>query len=244
MNKNKKDNIYASAVEKAGDFIFDEKVADVFEDMINRSVPGYRNIISGIGVLARQHAQANSVCYDLGCSLGASTLAMRQCIDKEGVQIMAADNSEAMVKRCQENIQKQSGIIPVAVVCDDVQNIKLKNASVVILNFVLQFVPLEKRETLLKNIYEGMNKEAILILSEKISFDDTQEQSFLIDMHHAFKKLYGYSDLEISQKRTALENVLIPETLETHNKRLQKVGFSKISKWFQCFNFISMVAVK
>ncbi len=240
----KKDSLYFNPLNQVSDFVFDEQVADVFEDMINRSVPGYRNIISGIGVLSRQYAQENSMCYDLGCSLGASTLVMRQCIDKSGVSIVSVDNSEAMVRRCGENIKKNDAGIPVEVICEDIQNIKIKNASVVVLNFVLQFITPERRCDLLKNIYDGMNANGILILSEKIAFKNSEEKKLMVDTHHAFKKLQGYSDLEISQKRTALENVLIPETLKEHKQRLRQVGFCEVSPWFQCFNFISLVAVK
>ena len=244
MVQNNKDNIYANSIERVEDFIFDEKVASVFEDMINRSVPGYQDIISGIGVLSRQYAQENSVCYDLGCSLGAATLMMQQCVNTEGVSIVAVDNSEAMVQLCRDNLVQKKGSISVEVICESIQNINIKNTSVVVLNFVLQFIPVEERGDLLKKIYEGMNPKGILILSEKISFADEQEQQFLIETHQAFKKLQGYSDLEISQKRTALENVLIPESFERHKERLQKVGFQNIYQWFQCFNFISMVCIK
>ncbi|VAX35911.1 tRNA (cmo5U34)-methyltransferase [hydrothermal vent metagenome] len=244
MNKNKKDHIYSNSLDQVSNFVFDEQVANVFDDMINRSVPGYQNIIAGIGVLAQRYAQENSVCYDLGCSLGASTLIMRQCIEQKGVRIVSVDNSEAMVKHCQENVKKGQRNISVEVVCDDIKNVEIKNASMVVLNFVLQFINPVERCALLKNIYEGMEEGGVLILSEKITFQHKDEQEFLVDMHHAFKKMKGYSDLEISQKRTALENVLVPETFAEHNKRLKEVGFHKVYLWFQYFNFVSILAIK
>jgi len=244
MNKKSKDAIYADPLKQVKDFVFDAQVAGVFEDMINRSVPGYQNIIAGIGVLARQYAQENSRCYDLGCSLGASTLAMQQYIDQPGVLIVSVDNSEAMVQHCQDNVAKGQGPGFVEVKCEDIEEVTIENASVVVMNFVLQFIAPESRHNLLKNIYAGLKPGGIVIVSEKVVSEDKREQDFLVDMHHAFKKLQGYSDLEISQKRTALENVLVPESMKQHNERLRNVGFQKIYPWFQCFNFVSMVAIK
>jgi tRNA (cmo5U34)-methyltransferase len=116
------------------------------------------------------------------------------------------------------------------------------NASLVTLNFTLQFIPLAQRSLLLSRIHAGLRPGGILILSEKIRFDDPQEEQLQIEMHHAFKRANGYNDLEISQKRSALDNVLIPETLEQHRTRLKQAGFRRADLWFQCFNFVSLVA--
>jgi tRNA (cmo5U34)-methyltransferase len=112
------------------------------------------------------------------------------------------------------------------------------------LNFVLQFIAKEERLNLLKHIYQGLNPGAVLILSEKITFDDAEENQLQTALHEAFKRAQGYSDMEISRKRTALENVLIPETQDAHHRRLQQAGFPAAHTWFQCFNFASMIAVK
>jgi tRNA (cmo5U34)-methyltransferase len=126
----------------------------------------------------------------------------------------------------------------------DIRDIDIANASMVVLNFVLQFLEPDQRTSLLRNIYEGMLPGSILVLSEKIAFKDPDENKFQINMHHDFKKLQGYSDLEISQKRAALEKVLIPDSRHTHMQRLKESGFSQSYLWFQCFNFISIVAIK
>ena len=241
---NKADNIYARKKSHLIDFVFDEAVADVFPDMIRRSVPGYENIITMIGLFAEQYIQPDSNCYDLGCSLGASTLALRHHINKENVNIIAVDNAESMIQRCKKNIDKDSSAIPVEIICDDIQNITINNASIIIVNFTLQFIPPEIRMELLQTLYNGMNKGGALILSEKITFADTATREMNIQLHEAFKKANGYTQLEISQKRSALENTLIPDTLETHQQRLSDIGFTKINTWFQCFNFASMLAVK
>ncbi|MFI3157431.1 MAG: carboxy-S-adenosyl-L-methionine synthase CmoA [Methylococcaceae bacterium] len=239
-----KDSIYASPVGEVGAFKFDDTVARVFPDMIQRSVPGYSAIISAIGLLAGRFAREHSVCYDLGCSLGAATLSMRHQIETENCRIIAVDNSEAMVTRFQQALQQDQAPVAVEVLCKDILEAAIENASVVVLNFTLQFIPLEHRLGLLQKIYQGLLPGGILILSEKLKFDDERQQELQTQMHHAFKKAQGYSDLEISQKRTALENVLIPETFARHQQRLRQVGFSSAEVWFQYFNFASIIALK
>tara|TARA_R110001606_G_scaffold399222_2_gene582472 strand:- start:136640 stop:137374 length:735 start_codon:yes stop_codon:yes gene_type:complete len=241
----KQDAIYASPLDEMIDFRFDERVVDVFPDMIQRSVPGYGTMISTIGILAARYAQVDSHCYDLGCSLGAVTLSMRQRITQQNCDIIAIDNSMAMIERGQQLLASDlSSAIPVSMVCADLQNVEIENASVVVLNFTLQFIPIEERLLLIKRIYQGLKPGGILILSEKIAFDDMGKQDFHIEAHHDFKRANGYSDLEISQKRSALEKVLIPETIKNHQQRLKLAGFDFSELWFQCFNFISLVAIK
>ena len=241
----KQDAIYAAPLNEMIDFQFDERVADVFPDMIQRSVPGYAMMISTIGILAAKYAQANSQCYDLGCSLGAVSLAMRQRISQPDCDIIAVDNSQAMIDRGRELLARDTtSTIPVNMVCADLQAVDIENASVVVLNFTLQFIPLIERLDLIKRIYQGLNPGGILILSEKIAFEEPGRQQLHDELHLDFKRANGYSDLEISQKRTALENVLIPETLACHQQRLQESGFDFSDIWFQCFNFVSLVAIK
>jgi len=241
---NRSDTIYTSKKPHLIDFVFDEAVATVFPDMIRRSVPGYENIITMIGLFAEQYVQNHSQCYDLGCSLGAATLAMRHHIHADDVSIIGVDNSGSMVERCRNNIEKDTSKADVSIVCDDIQNISVQNASMVVLNFTLQFLEPVKRFELLNNIYNDMNVGGVLVLSEKITFTDPVLRDTNIQLHESFKKANGYTDLEISQKRSALEKTLIPDTLETHQQRLTDIGFTKIIPWFQCFNFISILAIK
>ena len=238
-----KDTLFANPLGEITAFKFDETVVDVFPDMIRRSVPGYGAIISAIGLLAGRFCRENSVCYDLGCSLGAATLAMRQQITVKNYRIVAVDNSEAMVNRFRGSLQSEAAV-NVDVLCGDIRDTEIKHASVVVLNFTLQFIPPEDRDGLLASIYEGLLPGGILILSEKLAFEDARQQVLQTDMHHVFKKAQGYSELEISQKRSALEHVLIPETFSTHRQRLLAAGFSSVEVWFQYFNFASMIALK
>lgn len=244
MTTNNKDAIYSQPHEVIKDFSFDQSVVEVFPDMIQRSVPGYATIIDSIGQLAGQYVDANSHVYDLGCSLGAVSLSVRRYIQSPGCKIIAVDNSKAMVERCQRHIQGFKSDTPIEVLCDDIQRITISNASMVILNFTLQFIPPAQRQALLTTIYAGMNPGAILVLSEKIRHPNEQGNRILVDLHHNFKRHNGYSELEISQKRTALEKVMLTDSFAQHQQRLHTAGFNDVVLWFKCFNFASMLAVK
>ena len=226
------------------DFRFDASVARVFPDMIRRSVPGYTTIIPMIEVITEQYVQPGSNCYDLGCSLGASTLAMRHGIAHEDCALIGVDNSAAMIERCEHYIALDDHPLPVTLRCEDIRMTELDNASVTTLNFTLQFVAPEQRNALLARIAAATRPGGVLILSEKLRFEDNGEEAIQTRLHHEFKRANGYSDLEISQKRSAIEQVLIPETLASHQARLREAGFDQVLVWYQCFNFVSMLAIK
>ena len=237
------DNLFNNP-QQVVDFAFDDAVADVFPDMIRRSVPGYETVISLLGVLAEQYAQPKTKVYDLGCSLGAATLSIHRQTRTLGLKHICVDNSEAMVKRCTSRLKRHMPDADLNVVCDNIEDIEINNASLVVVNFTLQFLAPETRLALLKKIYKGLLPKGILVLSEKLVFEDTVEGESQIKWHHAFKSANGYSDLEISQKRMAIENVMIPDSFEIHQKRLKQVGFDESYQWFQAFNFASLIAIK
>lgn len=238
------DTIYASAQAHITDFEFDQKVANVFPDMIKRSVPGYSHIIANIGILAEQYAQANSLVYDLGSSLGAATIAMRQRIHAPGVKIIAVDNSEAMLDRSRQFLELEDSPTIVETLCSDITELKIERCSFAVLNFTLQFIEPTQRAKTITQIFDGMLPGAALVLSEKLKFDDAEQDRLLTEHHHDFKRANGYSDLEISQKRQAIERVLLPETAQEHIDRLHYAGFRSVSQWFQSFNFASFIAIK
>ncbi|MGV3069193.1 carboxy-S-adenosyl-L-methionine synthase CmoA, partial [Proteus mirabilis] len=181
---------------------------------------------------------------DLGCSLGSATLAMRRNIDVAGCKIIGVDNSPAMVERCQRHIDAYKAATPVEIIEGDILDIDINNASMVVLNFTLQFLAPDNRQRLLNRIYQGLNPGGVLVLSEKFSFQDKQIGELLFNMHHDFKRANGYSELEISQKRSMLENVMLTDPVETHKSRLHQAGFPHAEVWFQCFNFGSLLAIK
>ena len=242
-----KDLIYVQQEGAAGSFEFNAAVADVFPDMLRRSIPGYDASISAIGQLAARFVRPGTHCYDLGCSLGAATLAMRRNIsaaDCPNCQIIAVDSAPAMTARCRKLLAEDDSATECNVLEDDVRLIDIRNASMVVMNYTLQFLPLSERLDMIRRIYAGMNDGGVFVLSEKVADDDPEVESLLVELHREFKKANAYSDLEISRKRSALENVLIPETTDTHLKRLADAGFSHSGVWLRHFNFVSIVAIR
>lgn len=241
-----KDRIFHAEISKPGDFVFDDRVVRVFPDMINRSVPGYGTIVPMLGLLARRYAVPASRLYDLGCSLGAVTLAMRAAVRVPLERIVAVDRSADMIRQFEHVLarEKEPADTPLQLLCEDVMETAISNASVVVMNFTLQFIEPGRRLNLLQNIAQGLVPGGVLLLSEKVRFRDTVEQELQNEWHHDFKRAQGYSELEISRKRDALENVMIPDTLQEHEERLAQAGFQRSVRWFQGFNFISMVAFR
>lgn len=241
------DRIYATPQARVADFVFNEDVVRVFPDMIKRSVPGYPAIVENIGVIAAQFAQPNTCLYDLGCSLGAVTQALRRHVKADNCRVLAVDNSAAMVERCREYLHAQDSmlqeLLPVEVIERDILALEFQPSSLVALNFTLQFIAPEHRPALLGAIRRALVPGGALILSEKLRFADEGEQLLLTDLHIAFKRANGYSELEIAQKRSAIENVMKPDSLEVHRQRLLDAGFSMVVPWFQCLNFASLIAL-
>jgi tRNA (cmo5U34)-methyltransferase len=240
---NDKDCIYAEPLPVIDDFIFDAGVARVFPDMINRSVPGYANLLEMLGVLARDTMSDGGRCYDLGCSLGAVSYAVSRASRDRAIEIIAVDNSPAMIERLQQRVQSHPPAHKMELQCADIQDVTIEKAALVVLNLTLQFIAPSRRLALLQNIHRGLRPDGVLIVTEKLRFAP-EDQDALDRLHLAFKRAQGYSDLEISQKRSALEQVMITDSLQTHDQRFHEAGFSRNLVWFQCLNFVSLMAWK
>jgi len=232
-----RDRIFASPVEPS-DFSFNHQVADVFTDMITRSVPGYSDLVQNIGILATNFAKDHDVIYDLGCSLGAVSKVISNYLPQS--KIIAIDNSAAMIANCRANLN----LTNIELLEADILKIAFVPHQFAVLNFTLQFIEPKQRLHLLQNIYQALQPSCALVLAEKIKFTDDDKQNLITNLHLNFKRQQGYSELEIAQKRTSLEKVLIPDTLEEHINRLQQAGFSKVIPWFSCLNFVSILAIK
>ncbi len=241
-----RDSIFVLPQSRIGDFAFDEQVVEVFPDMISRSVPGYASILAMIEQLSARFATPGTNIYDLGCSLGAASRLISPQVPRD-CTVYAIDSSAAMIDKLLLLLEQQSvnptGCRIIAKQAD-VREVAMTNASFVVLNLTLQFVPLPDRPQLLQQIYQSLVSGGALLVSEKICFEDPYQQQLLTELHHDFKRAHGYSELEIAQKRASIENVLVPETLSTHCQRLMEVGFQQVVPWFQCFNFASILAVK
>jgi tRNA (cmo5U34)-methyltransferase len=241
-----RDNLFSLPRDRVGQFQFDDDVAEVFPDMIARSVPGYASILSVIEQLAGRFVRPRTNVYDLGCSLGAASLLVRNQAPNDAT-IHAVDKSAAMIQRLRRRLAGQidhDGRCPIELHLADIGDVIINDASMIILNFTLQFIPEGERLALLQKCFDGMKPGGCLLLSEKVYFSDSSQQELLNELHLDFKRACGYSELEIAQKRTSLENTLVPESIETHSARLRDVGFAVVTPWFQCFNFASMLAIK
>ncbi|MDP6940663.1 MAG: carboxy-S-adenosyl-L-methionine synthase CmoA [Planctomycetota bacterium] len=238
-----RDSLYQKDEDLVEAFRFDESVAEVFADMVQRSVPGYSALLSLIGVIANQFATAGSNCFDLGCSLGGATLAIDKATSGRNCHIYGIDNSEPMLAQAQS---KLTGIASNRVqwVCEDLLNTNIQNASLVVLNLTLQFVAPKHRRQVVEKIYQGLLPGGALLISEKVKFASAAKQQRFSDLYYGFKRANSYSELEIAHKRNALEEVMILDTPKTHLDRLADTGFSSVEQCFQAFNFVSYLAIK
>lgn len=234
----KRDQLYRAPQQPLQQFAFDEPVAAVFPDMLHRSVPGYALLLELLGLVAEHHWQPDGKVYDLGCSLGAATAAIHARLGGKPAAYVAVDQSEAMLKRCRAGLGKLQA--PLQIHCADLRRIPVQQASVVVLNLTLQFIDLKDRLPLLRSLHAGMLLGGVLLLAEKIAPAEPETPA----LHENFKRAQGYSDLEISQKRQALEQVLKIEPPAAHQQRLHEAGFTQIYPWFQALNFIAFAAVK
>jgi len=240
----RKDQLYAAELDKVQDFVFDAKVVSVFEDMIKRSVPGYMAVYKMLPIIANRYIQAATNVYDLGCSLGEASLTLAELDLKDNVKIMAVDNSQAMIYQLKKNISNAELKTPIKAICKDIAAVELKDASFVILNYTLQFIDPARRDEIIANIYTAMTEGGALLLSEKIKYTDIAHEAEMRKQHEEFKRNNDYSELEISQKRESIENVLIRNTHEEHMQRLSKTGFKKINVLAEYLNFTSYIAIK
>lgn len=244
----KKDRVFAKKMEKILPFEFDEKVAHVFNDMLDRSVPLYQESIKQQAMLTSRFYKQGTIIYDLGCSngnLGVKILRNFKKIEakEKKFSMIAVDSSSPMIEKYRAKLganQDKS----VELICDYIESISITNASVVIINLTMQFLDMDKRAELVNRIYKGLVKGGVLLLTEKITHADMVFKSLYEDFYKEFKLENGYSELEISQKRDALERVLIPETITDHEKRIKQAGFNNFDIFLKWFNFASMIAYR
>ncbi len=239
-----KDEVFRNEIEKASDFKFGANVARVFDDMVNRSVPFYGEIQRMMAELAATHAKEGSDVYDLGCSTGTTMIGMDTMVPA-GIRFIGVDDSQEMLDKCKSKLLEVGFSRPYELRCGDLnQGVKVANASVVVLCLTLQFVRPIYREQLLKNIIAGLNPGAVLILVEKILAEDSVFNRDFIEYYYNYKRRNHYSEMEISQKREALENVLVPYKLSENINMLRDQGFSHCEVFFKWYNFAGLVAVK
>jgi len=239
-----RDAIFSTPLDRVARFSFDEQVVACFPDMIRRSVPGYGQILGMLSLIAQRHLRHGAHVYDLGCSLGASGLALAGALPADAFRYTGVDLSPAMVERAEKTFLDECPQHTLQVLEADIRQLDYQPSGMVILNFTLQFLPPNDRDALLKRLYEALEPGGVLILSEKTLDADERDNAWRVERYHDFKRANGYSDMEISQKRTALENVLVPDTLDILHGRLATAGFPRSMTWFQYLNFASLIAFK
>jgi tRNA (cmo5U34)-methyltransferase len=239
-----KDEVFKENISKASDFKFSSKVANVFDDMVTRSVPFYIEMQRMIGELAADHYQDNSNVYDLGCSTGTTMLVMNETVP-EHVRFVGVDDSEAMLDKCRTKLEQAGFNRPFDLEVGDLNGeVDIKDASIVVLCLTLQFVRPINRERLVKKIYAGLKPGGALIIVEKILAEDSMWNRDFIKYYYNMKRRNHYTEMEISQKREALENVLIPYKLSENITLLREAGFSNYEIFFKWYNFSGFIAKK
>jgi tRNA (cmo5U34)-methyltransferase len=239
-----KDEVFKENFSKPSDFKFSSKVAGVFDDMVNRSVPFYDEIQRMIGELASDHYQDNTNIYDLGCSTGATLIRMNESVPLH-IRFVGIDDSPDMLEKCSEKLKEHGFERPVKLEVADLNvNVNIRDASVVVLCLTLQFVRPINREKLLRSIYDGMVPGGAVIIVEKILAEDSTFNRDFIKYYYDMKRRNNYSEMEISQKREALENVLIPYKLSENILLLREAGFTQCEVFFKWYNFSGFIAKK
>jgi len=239
-----KDEVFKGEIEKASDFKFGANVANVFDDMLNRSVPFYGEVQRMMAELASTHAVEGSFVYDLGCSTGTTLIGMDTMVNPD-IRFIGIDDSQEMLDKCKSKLMEINFSRDYELRCADLgQGVKIDNASVVVLCLTLQFVRPIYREQLLKDIFSGINPGGVLILVEKILAEESSFNRDFIDYYYNYKRRNHYSELEISQKREALENVLVPYKLSENISLLRDTGFAHCEVFFKWYNFAGLIATK
>jgi tRNA (cmo5U34)-methyltransferase len=230
--------------QKTADFAFDSRTADAFDDMVDRSVPFYSEIQRMTSELAADFAVPGTNLYDLGCATGTTLIACEPVVDPS-VRFIGIDSSAEMLDKARAKLDAIPSRRERQLVCRDLhEDLEIHNASVVILTLTLQFVRPLHREWIVRAIADGLNPQGCLILVEKLTEHDTLFNRLFIKYYYDMKRRHGYSELEIAQKREALENVLIPYHLEENEALLRRSGFSRVQIWFRWYNFGGVIAVK
>ncbi len=226
------------------DFQFNREVAAVFDDMLDRSIPFYHEVIKMIGDMIAKRGVRGDLIYDLGCSTGTTLIELSHLLSDGGFSFVGVDESESMIEKAKNKARAYTSSREIDFHKQDICNLQDDKLGFVILNYTLQFIRPLSRLDILKIIWSKMKKGGMLFLSEKVISSDSFLNRSYIDLYYDFKRSMGYSDLEISEKREALENILIPFTASENIALLKEAGFSGVDSFFRWYNFSSFVAVK
>jgi tRNA (cmo5U34)-methyltransferase len=238
------DKVFKEEINTVADFKFGSTVANVFDDMVSRSVPYYGEMQRMISELAADYAKPGTDVYDLGCATGTTLIGMNTAVPKD-IRFIGIDDSPEMLDKCQVKLIEADFSRPFELrVADLNSTVEIDNASVVVLCLTLQFVRPIYREKLLKSVFDGLESGGVLILVEKVLAEDSVFNREFIKHYYNYKRRNHYSDMEISQKREALENILIPYKLSENIAMLRDIGFDNCEVFFKWYNFSGLIARK
>jgi len=237
------DTLYATG-SHGEDFSFNDRVAEVFDDMLDRSIPYYRTVIEGMAQLLTCRLAPGSTLYDLGCSTGTTLLELSRRLPARDFHFCGVDNAPAMLAKARSKSAMYGKTAVLEFRQDDITCCALPAAGGIICNYTLQFLRPLTRQPFVQRLFQALPPGGVLILSEKTISHASRLNRDFIDIYHRFKKQQGYSELEIAAKREALENVLIPFSLQENLTLLKEAGFDEVEVFFKWFNFTALIALK
>jgi tRNA (cmo5U34)-methyltransferase len=238
------DRLYAKQLKNVPDFKFDRNVAAAFDDMIIRSVPLYDELQRMMVDLAARFVQKRSNVYDLGCATGTTLCLMSKAIADPTVRFYGLDSSLEMLERAKRKVARLRDTRITLARQDLNSPLTLEQPSVIVMALTLQFINRRQRQTLITSLHDSLRPNGCLILCEKVVGADATLNRLMSNLYVDFKRRNRYSELEIAQKREALETVLVPYRLDENIRLLHEGGFATVEIFFKWYTFAGLIAVK
>jgi tRNA (cmo5U34)-methyltransferase len=243
----KRDRIFRGTAGQVKGFEFNDEVAEVFDDMIRRSVPFYLEQQAMIKEIGKKFWIPGTDVYDLGCATATTLINLCREI-AEPASFIGYDSSLPMLERAKRKI-KENGLedrvkMRYGDLNGDLSGLPLENASVVTMCWTLQFIRPLRRDSLVRWVYDGTVEGGAFVVTEKVHTSNTDMNRFFIDFYSDFKRRNGYSGQEILRKREALESVLIPYRIDENLEMIRRNGWEIVETFFQWYNFAGFLCVK
>lgn len=200
-----------------------------FDEHIEKSIPNYNILIDCILSMSEYFITKDSIIYDLGCSTGKFLKSIRHDNLKIGYDessIMPIHDHDIEFKNVDLN-----------------SSFEIKNSSIVYSVFTMQFLGRNSRENYCNTVYNGLNKGGAFILCEKVYQEDGLLQEILSFTHYDYKR-DNFSSEEILLKEVDLRHIMKPNTIKENIELLRNAGFTKITQFWQSYNFVGLIAIK
>lgn len=224
-----------------GRWHFDAEVATVFDDMLARSIPQYDVMRKSVFDLGKRYVQPNSWVIDLGCSRGQALVPFVEHFGMSN-RYLGIEASESMALAARARFDGNQHVV---IRQDDLRKTYPSEKSSVTLSVLtLQFTPIEYRQRILQQAYDGLLPGGAFILVEKVLGASAAVDADLVSLYYALKGANGYSTEQIERKRLSLEGVLVPVTAKWNEDLLRTTGFRHIDCFWRWMNFAGWLAVK